>query len=44
VPGRVVSDREQLRAALTTSGRGPLLVDARIEPSGYPHVLKVTRG
>ena len=44
VPGRVVSDVAQLRAALSTHGRGPLLVDARIDPSGYPHVLRVTRG
>jgi acetolactate synthase I/II/III large subunit len=44
VPGRAVSDVAQLRAALTTSGSGPLLVDARIDPSGYPHVLNVTRG
>ncbi|MQA64263.1 MAG: hypothetical protein GEU86_23050 [Actinophytocola sp.] len=44
VPGTTVNDAESLRAALTAAEPGPCLVDARIDPSGYPHVLRVTRG
>lgn len=44
VPGTIVSDVDALRAALEPDVRGPRLVDARIDPSGYPHVIAVTRG
>jgi acetolactate synthase-1/2/3 large subunit len=39
-------DRETLAAALTTAlGRdGPTLIDARIDPAGYPALLDLTRG
>jgi len=39
-------DRETLAAALTTAlGQdGPTLIDARIDPAGYPALLDLTRG
>jgi acetolactate synthase-1/2/3 large subunit len=41
-----VSDRAALAAALTTAlGRaGPTLIDARVDPAGYPALLDLTRG
>jgi acetolactate synthase-1/2/3 large subunit len=44
LPGRVVEDVRGLRDALASTPDGPLLVDARIDPSAYPHVIRVTRG
>lgn len=44
VPGTVVTDLEGLRAALASTESGPSLVDARIDPAGYPHVMRATRG
>jgi len=44
VPGRIAVDVDSLRTALTSPQSGPLLVDARIDPSVYPHVIRVTRG
>ncbi|HEX2175649.1 MAG TPA: thiamine pyrophosphate-binding protein [Nocardioidaceae bacterium] len=44
VPGTVVHDTEGLRRTLADLHPGPALVDARIDPSGYPHVLRVSRG
>lgn len=44
VPGRVATDIDSLRAALTTGGAGPQLVDARVDPSGYAQVIEMTRG
>lgn len=42
--GLRVIDVDGLRAALGTTGSGPSLIDARIDPAGYPHVLRTTRG
>jgi acetolactate synthase I/II/III large subunit len=41
-----VSDRASLAAALTAAlGRdGPTLIDARVDPAGYPALLDITRG
>ncbi|WP_116043743.1 thiamine pyrophosphate-binding protein [Amycolatopsis palatopharyngis] len=44
VPGSTVDDAESLRVTLDAAGPGPSLVDARIDPSGYAHVMRVTRG
>jgi acetolactate synthase-1/2/3 large subunit len=44
VPATTVEDTEQLRAALGPARPGPELVDARIDPSGYAHVLRTIRG
>ncbi len=44
VPGRIAHDRASLRGALETAQRGPQLIDARIDPSGYAHVIQATRG
>ncbi|MPZ61937.1 MAG: hypothetical protein GEU93_11715 [Propionibacteriales bacterium] len=44
VPGTVVHDADGLRRALAEPVSGPRLVDARIDPSAYPHVMRVTRG
>ncbi len=44
VPGRRAADVAELRAALETPPRGPLLVDARIDAAAYPHIIKITRG
>jgi acetolactate synthase-1/2/3 large subunit len=40
------NDRETLAAAFTTAlGRdGPTLIDARVDPAGYPALLDLTRG
>lgn len=44
VRGARVEDVDQLRAALETSGGGPELVDARIDPAAYAHVMRAIRG
>jgi acetolactate synthase-1/2/3 large subunit len=44
VPGTTVDNAESLRVTLHAAEPGPCLVDARIDPSGYAHVLRVTRG
>jgi acetolactate synthase I/II/III large subunit len=44
IPSRVAEDVRGLEDALSSVQRGPLLVDARIDPSPYPHVIRVTRG
>lgn len=44
VAGTVVSDLPGLQDALASTTTGPCLVDARIDPSGYAHVMRVTRG
>lgn len=44
VPGTAVTDRAGLRAALDASSSGPSLLDARIDPAVYPHVMRTTRG
>ncbi len=40
----VVHDRDQLAAALANGFTGPRLLDTRIDPDQYPHLIKVTRG
>lgn len=42
----VVNDVDSLDAALAGHDQsdGPLLIDARIDPSHYPHLIEVTRG
>ena len=44
VPGTVVTDAAGLAAALSRPGAGPRLVDARIDPAAYPHVIATIRG
>lgn len=44
VPGRRADDIVELRAALDAPRNGPLLIDARIDASAYPHIIKMTRG
>lgn len=44
VAGRAADDVTSLRDALSSIRHGPLLVDARIDPSVYPHVIRATRG
>ncbi len=44
VPGIAVEDVADLKAALAQPGSGPRLVDARIDPSAYPHVIRTIRG
>jgi len=44
VPGTVVTELDGLRAALAATGSGPCLLDARIDPAVYPHVMRATRG
>lgn len=41
---RVVTDRAELEGALRGDRAGPRLIDARIDPSVYPHVMRATRG
>lgn len=40
----VAYDVPSLRAALAPEEHGPRLVDVRIDPSTYPHVIRTTRG
>jgi acetolactate synthase-1/2/3 large subunit len=43
--GVVARDRAELAAALaSTDGLAPMLVDARVDPGAYPHLMRVTRG
>lgn len=44
VPGVVVDRVDALRGALETAPRGPLVVDARIDPASYRHVIRTIRG
>ncbi|WP_370326541.1 thiamine pyrophosphate-binding protein [Euzebya sp.] len=44
VPGVAVRDVDALRRAVADPAPGPRLVDARVDPSGYRHVIAVTRG
>ena len=44
MPADVVTSRDELRAVMARAGRGPRLVDARIDPGCYPAVLAATRG
>jgi acetolactate synthase-1/2/3 large subunit len=44
VPGRRAGDIAELRATLDGPRSGPLVVDARIDASAYPHIMKMTRG
>lgn len=44
VPGVVVDDINGLRRALASSAGGPLVVDARIDPASYHHVIRTIRG
>jgi acetolactate synthase-1/2/3 large subunit len=44
VPGVLVEDVAGLRTALAEPGSGPRLVDARIDPTAYPHVIRTIRG
>jgi acetolactate synthase-1/2/3 large subunit len=44
VRSAVAHDREGLQAALAAPAPGPMLIDAQIDPSAYPHVIKITRG
>ncbi len=44
MPATVVTDQDQLASALDAGFDGPRLVDARIDPGQYPHLIKVTRG
>lgn len=40
----VATDVDELAAALQRGGSGPLLIDARIDPSAYPELIATTRG
>lgn len=44
VPAETVDDLAGLRRALGPRGRGPRLVAARIDPSGYREVIRTIRG
>ncbi|MEJ2863939.1 thiamine pyrophosphate-binding protein [Actinomycetospora flava] len=44
MPADTVTSRAELDAALSRAGRGPRLVDARIDPACYAAVLTATRG
>lgn len=45
MPAEVVSSRAELRALLADGPpRGPRLLDARVSPECYPHVIGATRG
>ena len=44
VPATAVDDVAGLRRALSSPGTGPRLVDARIDPSAYRHVIRAIRG
>ncbi|WP_300013177.1 thiamine pyrophosphate-binding protein [Pseudonocardia sp.] len=44
VPGVVARSVDELREALAPARRGPLLVDARIDPGSYRHVIDTIRG
>lgn len=44
MPAAVVESREALRDQLAQARPGPRLIDARISPAAYAHVLAATRG
>ncbi|MDQ3947316.1 MAG: thiamine pyrophosphate-binding protein [Actinomycetota bacterium] len=45
LPAVAADDEVSLAAALGAGwGRGPKLIDVRVDPSVYPHVIKATRG
>jgi hypothetical protein len=44
VPSTIADDVAGLRRALSSPGNGPHLVDARIDPSAYRHVIRTIRG
>lgn len=44
MPAAVVESRESLRSQLDRAAPGPRLIDARIDPACYAHVLAATRG
>jgi acetolactate synthase-1/2/3 large subunit len=44
VPATVADDVGALRRALEQAGDGPQLVDARIDPAVYAHVIRAIRG
>ncbi|MDT7706863.1 MAG: acetolactate synthase large subunit [Pseudonocardiales bacterium] len=44
VPGVVADSVDGLRRALESPARGPLVVDARIDPGSYRHVIRTIRG
>lgn len=44
VPGVVARSVDELRGALEPERRGPLLVDTRIDPGLYRHVIRTIRG
>ncbi len=43
LPGHLATRTSHVRTALA-AGRGPRLIDARIDPTPYAHVLRVSRG
>ena len=44
ISAHVVDDEESLGWALSAGGRGPRLIDARVDPAVYSSALQVTRG
>lgn len=44
MPAEVVHDPAQLATSLGSGFSSPRLIDARIDPRQYPHLIKVTRG
>ncbi len=44
VPGTVVYSANELAAVLADGWDRPRLIDARIDPGAYPHLIKATRG
>jgi acetolactate synthase I/II/III large subunit len=44
IPSAVTRTVSDVEAALDRVGTGPFLLDARIDPAGYPEVLRISRG
>lgn len=44
VPAATAETADEVTAALKASGPGPFLLDARIDPASYRHLIRVTRG
>jgi len=44
LPAATAEDLPGVRTALDSAGGGPFLLDARISPAGYRHILAVSRG
>ena len=44
IPARTADDVDGVRAALQPGGPGPFLLDARIDPASYRHLMSVSRG